>query len=69
LTGIKEAEEALDRERLLLRTLIDNLPDSVYAKDTAGRKTLANPADLKNLVPRCFRWNRRWGWIGWRHDA
>ena len=34
---------------LLLRTLIDNLPDSIYAKDAAGRKILANPADLKNL--------------------
>ena len=32
-----------------MRTLIDNLPDCIYAKDTAGRKTLANPADLKNL--------------------
>ena len=42
-------EQALDRERLLLRTLIDNLPDCIYAKDTAGRKTLVNPADLKNL--------------------
>ncbi len=45
----KKAEEALSRERLLLRTLIDNLPDCIYAKDMAGRKTLANPADLKNL--------------------
>ena len=34
---------------LLLRTLVDNLPDSIYAKDAAGRKILANPADLKNL--------------------
>jgi len=34
---------------LLLRTLIDNLPDCIYAKDTAGRKTLANLADLKIL--------------------
>jgi sigma-B regulation protein RsbU (phosphoserine phosphatase) len=42
-------EQALNRERLLLRTLIDNLPDAIYAKDTAGRKTMANPADLKNL--------------------
>jgi PAS domain S-box-containing protein len=33
----------------LLRTLIDNLPMAIYAKDIAGRKTLANPADLKNL--------------------
>ena len=39
----------LSDHRLLLRTLIDNLPDCIYAKDTAGRKTLANPADLKNL--------------------
>jgi len=37
------------QERRLLRTLFDNLPDCIYAKDRAGRKTLANPADLKNL--------------------
>ena len=49
VTAIEEAEEALARERLLLRTVIDNLPDAIYAKDTAGRKTLANLADLKNL--------------------
>ena len=56
ITQQKQAEEALCRsnetlaqERLLLRTLIDNLPDAIYAKDTAGRKTLVNPADLKNL--------------------
>ena len=39
VTALKEAEEALARERLLLRTVIDNLPDAIYAKDTAGRKT------------------------------
>jgi PAS domain S-box-containing protein len=49
ITRRKEAEEALARERSLLRTLIDNLPDCIYAKDDAGRKVLANPADLKNL--------------------
>jgi PAS domain S-box-containing protein len=49
ITSVKNVEEALSRERRLLRTLIDNLPDCIYAKDTAGRKTLANPADLKNL--------------------
>jgi len=37
------------QDRLLLRTLIDNLPDGIYAKDSAGRKTMANPADLKTL--------------------
>lgn len=49
ITHRKEAEEALARERQLLRTLIDNLPDCIYAKDTAGRKTLSNPADMRNL--------------------
>ena len=49
ITERKQAEEALARERSLLRTLIDSLPDAIYAKDTAGRKTMANPADLKNL--------------------
>ncbi len=60
ITDLKRAKEAsneelqertveLSRERLLLRTLIDNLPDCIYAKDYRGRKTLANPADLKNM--------------------
>ncbi len=49
ITERKQAEDALARERSLLRTLIDNLPDCIYAKDAAGRKILANPADLKNL--------------------
>ena len=37
------------RERLLLRTVINNLPDAVYAKDAQGRKTLANPVDLEHI--------------------
>jgi PAS domain S-box-containing protein len=41
--------EELARERDLLRMIIDNLPDCIYAKDIAGRKILANPPDLKNL--------------------
>ena len=45
---LKRTDE-LSRERLLLRTLIDSLPDAIYAKDTAGRKTMANPGDLSNL--------------------
>ncbi len=47
ITERKQMEEALTRERSLLRTLIDNLPDSIYVKDGAGRKILANPADVK----------------------
>ena len=44
---VAERTAELSRERRLLRTLIDNLPDGIYAKDAAGRKTMANPADLK----------------------
>ncbi len=43
------AEETLAQERRLLRTVIDNLPVAVYAKDAQGRKTLANRADLDNI--------------------
>jgi PAS domain S-box-containing protein len=46
---VAERTAQISQERLILRTLIDNLPDCIYAKDAAGRKILANPADLKNL--------------------
>jgi len=49
ITNLKRTEEALARERQLLRTLIDNLPDCIYAKDAEARKIMANAADLKNL--------------------
>jgi PAS domain S-box-containing protein len=42
------AKSTLVQESIILRTLIDNLPDAIYAKDTAGRKILANPGDVKN---------------------
>jgi two-component system cell cycle sensor histidine kinase/response regulator CckA len=49
VTSQREAEIQLKAERNLLRTLIDNLPDGIYAKDTEGRKVLANPANYKRL--------------------
>jgi len=41
----KRAEEILEEERILLRTLIDNLPDRVYVMDAQGRKLISNLAD------------------------
>jgi len=49
ITERKQAEETLHNERLLLRTLIDNIPDSIYSKDLACRKTLANSAEVRYM--------------------
>jgi two-component system, cell cycle sensor histidine kinase and response regulator CckA len=48
ITESIRAEEAIQHERNLLRTLIDNIPDGIYVKDNACRKTIANAADVRN---------------------
>ncbi len=40
----RQVEEALARERALLRTLIDTLPDYIFVKDAEGRFILSNQA-------------------------
>jgi len=52
ITDWKLVQEALLNERLLLRTLIDNIPDSIYSKDLSLKKTLANKADVKFIGAR-----------------
>ncbi len=47
ITERKIAEDSIHREQMILRTLIDNLPDTIYFKDIEGRKIVANKADLK----------------------
>jgi PAS domain S-box-containing protein len=49
VTEYRLAEKQLKREQILLRTVIDILPDGVYSKDINCRKTLTNPADARNL--------------------
>ncbi len=44
-----DIEQSLARERNLLRTLIDNLPDLIYAKDSQSRYILNNLAHLQFL--------------------
>jgi PAS domain S-box-containing protein len=48
ITDRKLAEEKLDNEKLLLRTLIDNIPDAIYIKDLESRKIIANKIDILN---------------------
>ncbi len=45
----QDAKEVLYNERILLRTIIDNIPDSIYTKDITCHKTLANLTELQHL--------------------
>jgi PAS domain S-box-containing protein len=49
ITDRKHAEEALERERNLLRTLIDNLPDMIFFKDTKGKYVLSNRPHMRSI--------------------
>ncbi len=48
ITERKKAEDAISQERRMLRTLIDNLPDTIYVQDMDCKKLIANEADVKN---------------------
>lgn len=49
ITDEKRAKAQLARERDLLKTIINNVPDLIFVKDRAGRFVLANTALLKVL--------------------
>jgi PAS domain S-box-containing protein len=48
ITNKKLAEEKLQQERYLLRTLIDNIPDYIFVKDTDGRHLVNNKANVNH---------------------
>ncbi|GAB4513650.1 MAG: hypothetical protein OHK0046_14630 [Anaerolineae bacterium] len=50
VTALRKADAELKRERNLLRTLIDNLPDEVYVKDVRGEIILANKALIRRVA-------------------
>lgn len=47
ITERKQLQDAIKRERNLLKTLIDNLPDAVSLKDAEGKYLLNNKAHLQ----------------------
>ncbi|HXG48063.1 MAG TPA: PAS domain-containing protein [Methylomirabilota bacterium] len=49
VTELKRIEDQLAAERNLLRSLIDNLPDYIFVKDTQGRYVLDNVAHRRFL--------------------
>ena len=44
-----KAERLLIEERILLRTVIDHIPDAVYVKDREHKKVIANRVDVANM--------------------
>jgi PAS domain S-box-containing protein len=49
ITARRQAEESFAIERDLLRTLIDNLPDLIYVKDTQSRFLIGNEAIVRHM--------------------
>lgn len=49
ITSWRQAEQDLASERNLLRTLVDQLPDRIYIKDTESRFLLKNLADVQAM--------------------
>ncbi|MFH0842812.1 MAG: response regulator [Bacteroidota bacterium] len=49
ITEKTESVGRVHRERAMLRTLIDHLPDAIYVKDAECRKIIANTADIENI--------------------
>jgi len=50
VTDRKQAEETIEKERSLLRTLIDNLPTGIFVKDKEYRKIIANPVHVNEVT-------------------
>jgi PAS domain S-box-containing protein len=59
INELMKAQEEREHERTLLRTLIDNLPDYIYIKDTIGRFIVGN-----NAVVRSFGFSSEGNLIG-----
>lgn len=49
VSGLREIHDEVENEKILLSTVINNLPDAIFAKDKDLRKTLTNKADLRNI--------------------
>jgi PAS domain S-box-containing protein len=49
ITEKKNIDDQIASERILLRTIIDTVPDALYVKDMQGNKILANKAEMNIL--------------------
>lgn len=49
VTERRQVQQDIEKERLLLRTLIDNLPVTIYVKDLSGRRIVSNLTDIREM--------------------
>lgn len=49
ITDKKNIDDQIASEKILLRTIIDTVPDALYVKDMQGNKILANKAEMNIL--------------------
>ncbi|WP_154856200.1 PAS domain S-box protein [Cyclobacterium xiamenense] len=56
ITQKKRGDEALAKERSLLRAIIDNLPIQIYVKDAAGRHIINNKYQYEDLLGAKSEW-------------
>ncbi|MFW5874218.1 MAG: PAS domain-containing protein, partial [Verrucomicrobiota bacterium] len=49
ITDLKTTQEALSKERSLMRTVLDNMPDRIFAKDREGRYIASNQRHYRFL--------------------
>ncbi len=52
---LREIRDSLSRQKILLRTIIDNIPINIYVKDKQSRKTLVN--------------KQEWTYVGAKNEA
>lgn len=49
VSNYKQPRDEIERERNLLRMIIDNIPDAIHAKDAEGKYIFSNPAHARLL--------------------
>lgn len=52
ITALKKAEQTLAYERMLFRTLLDNIPDSIYFKDLQSRFVQVSKSKVEKTLKR-----------------
>jgi PAS domain S-box-containing protein len=69
ITALKKAEQCLAYERMLFRTLLDNMPDSIYFKDLQSRFIQVSKSKVEKTLKRSPKLRECLSSYGDRPDA